>query len=108
MSSSSIMQSTPIIIANWTLEELNWPVNLITGMMTSCSALCVPAFMEAPAPLLAKQWKKMFDIGVVAAPILSATSAAIFGLMAYKGAFPHKSFLDVPCRIVLPMLDRVH
>jgi len=47
-----------------------------------------PALLDAPAPLLAKQWKKMFDSGKVVAPPLSIVGAAIFGALAYRGKHP--------------------
>lgn len=43
-----------------------------------------PALLDAPAPLLVKQWQKVFDTGKVVAPPLSIISAAIFGTLAYK------------------------
>ncbi|KAF1353902.1 hypothetical protein BDV97DRAFT_279548, partial [Delphinella strobiligena] len=43
-----------------------------------------PAILDSPAPLLVKQWKKIFDSGKVVAPPLSIISAAIFGGLAYR------------------------
>lgn len=44
-----------------------------------------PALLDAPAPLLVKQWKKVFDTGKVVAPPLSLVSAIIFASLAYRG-----------------------
>jgi hypothetical protein len=41
--------------------------------------------MDAPAPLLAKQWKKIFDSGKVVAPPMAAVSSIVFGYLAYRG-----------------------
>lgn len=51
--------------------------------------MTVPALLDAPAPLLAKQWQKVFDTGKVVAPPLSILSSAIFGGLAYRGVYCH-------------------
>ncbi|KAG2165974.1 DUF1772-domain-containing protein [Aureobasidium pullulans] len=56
----------------------------LAGSIGSISWQSVPALMDAPAPLLAKQWKKIFDQGKVAAPPMAVISAAIFGGLAYR------------------------
>jgi hypothetical protein len=60
-----------------------------SGAIGSISWQSVPALMDAPAPLLAKQWKKIFDSGKVVAPPMAAISSAIFGYLAYRGMFTH-------------------
>lgn len=61
------------------------------GAIGSISWQSVPALLDAPAPLLAKQWKKIFDQGKVVAPPMAAISSAIFGYLAYRGMFAHVS-----------------
>ncbi|GAB7351244.1 hypothetical protein MBLNU459_g1671t2 [Dothideomycetes sp. NU459] len=56
----------------------------VSGAIGGISFMCGPALMDSPAPLAAKQWKKVFDSGKVIAPPLSVVSAAIFGGLAYR------------------------
>ena len=59
------------------------------GSTGSISWQSVPALMDAPAPLLARQWKKIFDQGKVVAPPMALISSAIFGYLAYRGKTTH-------------------
>ena len=54
------------------------------GGVFSISALAVPPILLAPSPLVAQQWKRLFDIGKAAAPALAATSALSFSFLALK------------------------
>ncbi|KAI4732970.1 DUF1772-domain-containing protein [Aureobasidium sp. EXF-12298] len=56
----------------------------LAGAIGSISWQSVPALLDAPAPLLARQWKKIFDQGKVAAPPMAVLSSAIFGYLAYR------------------------
>jgi hypothetical protein len=60
-----------------------------SGAIGSISWQSVPALLDAPAPLLARQWKKIFDQGKVAAPPMAVLSSAIFGYLAYRGMLAH-------------------
>jgi hypothetical protein len=55
--------------------------------------------MDAPAPLLAKQWKKIFDSGKVVAPPMAAVSSIIFGYLAYRGmsTYALDEVMDTDC-----------
>lgn len=70
-----------------------------SGAIGSISWQSVPALLDAPAPLLAKQWKKIFDQGKVVAPPMAAISSAIFGYLAYRGMFAHvsKKYHSIDC-----------
>lgn len=58
---------------------------MFAGAIGGISFMCGSALMESPAPLAAKQWKKIFDSGKVIAPPLTVVSAATFGGLAYRG-----------------------
>jgi hypothetical protein len=80
--------------------ENNLLITNYSGAIGSISWQSVPALMDAPAPLLAKQWKKIFDSGKVVAPPMAAISSAIFGYLAYRGMPAHdldgSSVLTIP------------
>lgn len=44
--------------------------------------------MDSPAPLLAKQWKKCFDLGVRSIVPAQVLCSALFGYLAYLGKLP--------------------
>jgi hypothetical protein len=67
---------------------------VLSGSIGGISWQFVPALMDAPAPLLAKQWKKMFDSGKIVAPPLSIISAVIFGGLAYRGSVVQAHMVD--------------
>ena len=71
-----------------------------SGAIGSISWQSVPALLDAPAPLLARQWKKIFDQGKVAAPPMAVLSSAIFGYLAYRGKFAH--VLDEDEKLTIP------
>ncbi|KAI5243213.1 DUF1772-domain-containing protein [Aureobasidium subglaciale] len=77
----------------------------LAGSLGSFSFMSVPALMDAPAPLLAKQWKKIFDIGKVTLPPLALVSGAIFGYLAYREPTDSSSFnLYTAAAILVPSI----
>jgi hypothetical protein len=54
------------------------------GANISLSFMMIPSLLEAPAPLLAKQWKKAYDKGKALAPPISLLASGIFGYLAYR------------------------
>jgi hypothetical protein len=52
----------------------------LAGQQASLTYISTPALLESPAPLLAKQWKKIFD---VSAGVEGATSLLLGGLFSY-------------------------
>ncbi|KAI9699612.1 MAG: hypothetical protein M1820_007112 [Bogoriella megaspora] len=54
----------------------------IAGQTASVSYQTTPALLEAPAPVLVKQWKKLFDIGFKVAIPSYAICTAIFSWLA--------------------------
>lgn len=54
------------------------------GACTCITVLGVPPLMLAPSPLVARQWKKVYDLGVVRSPPLALTSALSFSFLSYK------------------------
>ncbi|KAK3723568.1 hypothetical protein LTR37_001820 [Vermiconidia calcicola] len=54
------------------------------GNMFAQSFSTTPALLEAPAPLLAKQWKKMFDSEKYLAPIIGLGSGSLFLYLAAR------------------------
>ena len=61
---------------------------MITGKTFSASIATVPALLLAPAPVLSKQWKQMFDSDKALAPGVVVFSSSIFGYLAYNGIKP--------------------
>ena len=63
---------------------------MATGKTFSASISTVPALLLAPAPVLSKQWKQMFDSDKAVAPGVVVFSSSIFGYLAYNGTnHPH-------------------
>ncbi|OCK77577.1 hypothetical protein K432DRAFT_384580 [Lepidopterella palustris CBS 459.81] len=56
----------------------------LTGQSAAISYATVPSILLAPAPLAARQWKKLFGIGARVAPGLSIVSAVACGYLAYR------------------------
>ncbi|KAL1296962.1 hypothetical protein AAFC00_004562 [Neodothiora populina] len=65
----------------------------LAGAIGGISLFSCPALLQAPAPLLAKQWQTVFDKGKFLAPPLSVVSAAIFGGLAYRAPKESPSIL---------------
>ncbi|KAI5200696.1 DUF1772-domain-containing protein [Aureobasidium subglaciale] len=77
----------------------------LAGTLGSFSFMSVPALMDAPAPLLVKQWKRIFDIGKVTLPPLAIASGAIFGYLAYREPTDSSSFnLYTAAAILVPSI----
>jgi hypothetical protein len=55
------------------------------GSIASFSLFVTPALLQAPAPILVKQWQTCFDKGATALPPLTVVGAVIFGALAYLG-----------------------
>lgn len=53
------------------------------GSITGFSVFSVPALLQAPAPLLVKQWQTIYDKGKMILPPISAVAAVAFGALAY-------------------------
>ncbi|KXT02818.1 hypothetical protein AC578_5368 [Pseudocercospora eumusae] len=51
---------------------------------TFAASAATPALLKAPAPLLAKQWKTMFDANKLIAPVACLFSAGVFGYIGYR------------------------
>lgn len=57
----------------------------LCGHTASATYLCIPSFLQAPAPLLAKQWQQMIRTDLEVGPAIAAFGALTFGFLAYKG-----------------------
>ncbi|EMD00638.1 hypothetical protein BAUCODRAFT_28981 [Baudoinia panamericana UAMH 10762] len=66
----------------------------------------IPAFLKAPAPLLAKQWKTMYDGDVLIAPATSAIGLGVFGYFAYRdpNAWSHHQILYTTASALMAIL----
>jgi len=53
-----------------------------------------PALLLAPAPLLAQQWKRMFDADKLLAPIIVTFGTGVFGWIAYLGEHTLRTMPD--------------
>lgn len=49
----------------------------------------MPALLLAPAPLAAKQWQKVYSIGVQVAPALAVVGTLATGYLAYHRKQPY-------------------
>ncbi|KAF2455847.1 hypothetical protein BDY21DRAFT_306461 [Lineolata rhizophorae] len=58
----------------------------LAGQTTCYSLSVAPSLMDAPAPLLAKQFKKNYDFGKIAGPAMSLVSSLSFGYLAGKAS----------------------
>ncbi|ORY14904.1 hypothetical protein BCR34DRAFT_201939 [Clohesyomyces aquaticus] len=56
----------------------------LLGQNATFSVSTIPAVMEAPAPLAARQWKKVFDQGKIVGPALAVASTLATGYLAYE------------------------
>lgn len=52
--------------------------------MFSISAFAIPPILLAPDSLVARQWKKLFDLGKASAPPIAVASALSFGFISYQ------------------------
>ena len=57
----------------------------LCGRTFSLSFSTTPALLQAPAPLLARQWKRMFDGEKALAPAVVAGASCIFGYLSSRG-----------------------
>ena len=57
----------------------------LAGKTFAASFGTTPALLHAPAPLLAKQWKELFDADKLVNPVLSVLGLGVFGWFAYRG-----------------------
>lgn len=56
----------------------------LAGKTFAQSFSTVPALLHAPAPLLAQQWKTMFNSDKLLAPAIVLISGSVFGYFAYR------------------------
>ncbi|KAI5370324.1 hypothetical protein Slin14017_G012030 [Septoria linicola] len=56
----------------------------LAGKTFGVSFAAVPALLHAPAPLLAKQWKTLYDSDKTLASVLSIFSSGVFAFLAYR------------------------
>ncbi|TKA78213.1 hypothetical protein B0A55_03771 [Friedmanniomyces simplex] len=60
----------------------------LAGKTFAASFAAVPALLHAPAPLLAKQWKTLFDADKLVNPVVSAIGLGVFSFFAYRDPNP--------------------
>ncbi|KAK4508254.1 hypothetical protein PRZ48_001992 [Zasmidium cellare] len=69
-------------------DNLSTPLRVaqafLAGKTFTSSFGTVPALLQAPAPLLAKQWKKQFDADKILAPAIALFSSGVFGYIAWR------------------------
>lgn len=56
----------------------------IAGQNAAMSYAFIPAILLAPAPLAARQWKKVYDMGQRAGPPLAISSGLALAYVAYN------------------------
>lgn len=59
----------------------------LAGKTFAASFGAAPALLHAPAPLLAKQWKTLFDADKLINPVVAAIGTGVFGFFAYRGMY---------------------
>jgi len=57
----------------------------LAGKVFASSFTAVPAMLHAPAPLLAKQFKTVFDSDIYVNSIASVVGTGVFSFFAYRG-----------------------
>ena len=72
--------------------------------------MLAPTILDSPAPLLARQWRKGFDIAKLVTGPLSLACGVAFGALAYRGKFETylSSSVDLNCEFahhVLPLYE---
>ena len=67
---------------------------IAAGSNIISSAATVPALLVSPGPLLARQWKILFDKGLVVVVSNVAVSSAAFAYLAYDARAPSLSGLQ--------------
>jgi len=65
--------------------NLSYHTNRAPGQQASLTYIATPALLESPAPLLAKQWKKAFEISTAAEGFTAITLGGVFSYLAYRG-----------------------
>jgi len=83
MNSPFYHQDVPVIVRVAQVVGITSAAALAGGNL-GLSFITIPALMEAPAPLLAKQWQKAYSIGKAVAPPLSVITSVVFGYLAYR------------------------
>ncbi|KAF2125645.1 hypothetical protein P153DRAFT_298963 [Dothidotthia symphoricarpi CBS 119687] len=56
----------------------------LLGATATLSFIAIPTVMLAPAPLAAKQWRSVYDRGILVGPPLSILSTLAIGYLAYN------------------------
>ncbi|KAF2463248.1 uncharacterized protein BDR25DRAFT_307855 [Lindgomyces ingoldianus] len=77
----------------------------LAGQNAAFSYATVPALLEAPAPLAARQWKKVFDLGKKVGPILAVAGTIATGYLASQqdtSSLPFK--LNLAATIIFPSI----
>ncbi|KAK4982232.1 hypothetical protein LTR66_009394 [Elasticomyces elasticus] len=64
----------------------------LCGSTIAATTVTVPSLLEAPAPLLAKQWRKMYDLIGGVSPAVSAVCGLTFAGLAYREPMATPSF----------------
>jgi len=77
---------------------------VLAGASIMLSVWVIPTLMEAPAPVAAKQWKKMFDLGRVSMPPTTILTSSIFGYLAWQSATPSSFRLYTAAAIIAPTM----
>jgi hypothetical protein len=62
----------------------------LAGKTFAASSGSVPAFLKAPAPLLAQQIKTLLDADKIINPVAALLSTSIFGFFAYRSTLAHE------------------
>lgn len=63
----------------------NYRLITYAGQQASLTYISTPALLESPAPLLAKQWKKIFEVSAGVEGATSLLLGGLFSYLAYRG-----------------------
>ncbi|KAF2200729.1 hypothetical protein GQ43DRAFT_441288 [Delitschia confertaspora ATCC 74209] len=78
---------------------------MLAGTNMALSVFAIPAIMQGPAPLAARQWRQIYDLGKKVGPGLAAIGTATLAYVAYQEdptSFPFK--LNVAACLMLPSI----
>jgi hypothetical protein len=65
----------------------------LLGGNATIAFVAIPAVMEAPSPLAAKQWGKVYELGKTFGIGCTVIAAACIGYVAYNRTFPSIALL---------------
>jgi hypothetical protein len=57
---------------------------ILSGISLGTSGISMPSLLQAPAPLLAQQWRTTYTRGAASVPLLTAIPTLVFSFLAFR------------------------